>query len=204
MTLDGVLAVPDGDEPSPGVVLVHGHGIHDPDGTAGATKLLRDVGQGLASDGIVTLRYEKRLAEHEVADENYTLDAVVTDDAVAATSALADADEVAPDRVFVAGHSQGGMCAPRIADRYGDAAGVVLLDATPDPVVDPDDLAWLRYSMDPDGDLSEDQEEELEDMRETFRRIADGDFDPDDAIMGYPGVWHQSHRDCDRFYVRAY
>ena len=197
VALDGVLALPDGDGPFPGVVLVHGHGIHDPDGTAGAAKILRDFGQGLATRGIATLRYEKRLAEHEVADENYALDAVVTDDAVAVLSTLADAAEVSADEVFVAGHSQGGMCAPRIADRFGDAAGVFLLDPPADPVVDPDDLAWLRYSMEPNGDLSEEQEAEFEDMRETFRRIADGDFDPDDTVMGYPGVWHRSHRDCD-------
>ncbi|NHN47203.1 alpha/beta hydrolase [Halostella sp. JP-L12] len=197
VTLDGVLAVPDGDGPFPGVALVHGHGIHDPDGSAGASKILKDVAWGLASEGIASLRYEKRLNDHEVADENYTLDAVVTDDAVAATSELADAADVDAGSVFVAGHSQGGMCAPRIADRYGGVAGVVILDGPAEPVVDPDDLSFMRYGMEVDGDLSDDQREELEAARETFRRIAEGDFDDDETLMGQPGVWHRSHRDCD-------
>ena len=195
--LPGVLAVPDGDGPVPGVVLVHGHGIHDPDGTAGSTKILNDLAWGLASDGFATLRYEKRLHEHEVTADAYTLDAVVTDDAVCAVDTLADVDAVASDEVVVAGHSQGGMCAPRIADRHGDVAGVVLLDPPADPIVDPDDLGWLRYSMAIDGELSEEQKAELEARRETFRRIADADFEPDETILGMPGVWHLSHHDCD-------
>jgi pimeloyl-ACP methyl ester carboxylesterase len=195
--LDGVIAVPDGDGPFPGVVLVHGHGIHDPDGSAGASKILKDVAWGLTTEGIASLRYEKRLNEHEVADEKYTLDTVVTDDAVVAVSELADADEVDADSVFVAGHSQGGMCAPRIADRYDRAAGVVIMDGPADPIVDPDDLAFMRYGMEIDGDLSEEQQEELEATRETFQRIADGDFDDDETIMGQPGVWHQSSHDCE-------
>ncbi|MFC6726336.1 alpha/beta hydrolase family protein, partial [Halobium palmae] len=72
--LDGVLAVPDGHGPFPAVVLVHGAGVHDPDGTAGASKLLRDVAWGIAGEGIASLRYENRLAAHEVDDGEYTLD----------------------------------------------------------------------------------------------------------------------------------
>ena len=197
VTLDGVFAVPDCEGPVPGVVLVHGRGIHDLDGTVGATEILKDLAWGLASDGIASLRYEKRLADHEVPDREYTLDTVVTDDAVAAVSTLTDAQAVAADETFVAGHSQGGMCAPRIADRHGGVAGVVLLDPPTDPIVDPDDLAWLRYSMEPDGDLSAEQEAEFEAMRETFRCIADGDFEPDDTLLGRPGVWHRSRRGCD-------
>lgn len=195
--LDGVLAVPDGTGPFPAVVLVHGAGIHDPDGTAGASKILKDLAWGLASEGIVTLRYEKRLAEHEVEDERYTLDTVVVDDAVAAVNELTAIEEVAEEAVFVAGHSQGGMCAPRIAARHGGVAGVAILDAPADSTHDPDDLAFLRYEFEPDGDLSEEQEAELERERETVRRLAEGDYDDDETIWGRPGTWHRSVRNYD-------
>lgn len=194
--LNGLLAVPGGDGPFPGVLLVHGRGVHNPDGSVGATRLLRDLAWGLASDGIATLRYEKRLADHDVPDAEFTLDNVVTDDAVAAASTLAGVEAVAADELFVAGHSQGGMCAPRIADRYGTAAGAVLLDPPADALADPDDLAWLRYGMDPDGELTDEQRAELEEARETFRRIADGDFADDETVLGRPGTWHRSHHDC--------
>ena len=197
VALGGVLTVPDGGGPFPGIVFVHGHGVHDPDGTAGATKILKDLAWGLAGEGIASLRYEKRLHDHEVPDGEYTLDTVVVDDAVAALDELADADAVNEDDCFVAGHSQGGMCAPWIADRHGTVAGVVNLDGTADPIVDPEDLTPIRYEMDPDGDLDEDEQVELEAKRETFRRIADGEFEDDETLVGYPGAWHRSHLEYD-------
>jgi hypothetical protein len=197
VALDGVLALPEGPGPFPGVVLVHGAGVHDPDGTAGSSKLLKDIAWGLASEGVATLRYEKRLANHEVVDERYTLDSVVVDDAVAAIDELVAADEVAGDTVFVAGHSQGGMCAPRIAERHGGVAGVVVLDALADSTPDPDDLRFLRYELEPDGDLSDEQEEQLNRDRETFRRLAEGTFGADETIWGKPGTWHRSVTEYD-------
>ncbi|MXR19435.1 DUF7388 family protein [Halobacterium bonnevillei] len=104
------------------------------------------------------------------------------------------ADAIPPElgRVFVAGHSQGGMAAPRIADRHGGVAGIVSIDGPADPGMDADDLGFLRYSIEPDGDLTEEQEAELEAKRETFRRVADGDYDLDEEILGKPGRWHDS------------
>lgn len=197
VSLDGVLTVPDGAGPFPAVLLVHGAGIHDSDGSAGTSKILKDLAWGLAGEGIATLRYEKRLAEQEVEDANHTLDTIVIDDAVAAVDELAVTDEVAEDAVFVAGHSQGGMCAPRIAARHGGVAGVVVLDARADSTLDPDDIAFMRYEFEPDGDLSEEQEAELERERETVRRLAEGDYDDDETIWGRPGTWHRSVRNCD-------
>jgi pimeloyl-ACP methyl ester carboxylesterase len=191
--LDAVLTVPDGDGPFPTAVLVHGAGIHDPDGTAGNSKLLRDVAGGLATEGIAALRYEKRLALEDVPDAEFTVDRVVVDDALAALETAAAADDVDGDALFVVGHSQGGMCAPRIATRHGGLAGVVVLDALTDYDVDPDDdLTFLRYSLDPEGDLSEEQEAELEAMRESFERLAEGDYEDDETIQGRPGAWHRS------------
>ncbi|MFB6268864.1 MAG: alpha/beta fold hydrolase [Halobacterium sp.] len=192
--LGGVLAVPDGDGPFPGVVLVHGAGIHDPDGTAGESKILKDFAWGLASQGVATLRYEKRLRDHDVETEDYTLDTVVVDDAVAAVDELADADSVDEDGVFVAGHSQGGMAAPRVADEHGGVAGVVSLDGAADNELDEDDLSvpFIRYSIDPEGDLTEEQEEQVEAQREEFRRLAAGELDPDEEFMGKPARWFES------------
>jgi hypothetical protein len=192
VTLDGVLAVPEGEEPYPAVVLVHGAGIHDRDGTAGHSKLLKDVTWGLASEGIATLRYESRLADHDVDDEQFTLDSVVVDDAVVAVDELAAVDGVDGDALFVAGHSQGGMAAPRIADRHGTVAGVVNLDGPVDTTLAPDDVDIIRYEFEVDGDLDEEQEAQLEADRETARRIAAGEFDDDETLWGRPGVWYRS------------
>lgn len=197
VTLDGVLTVPDVAGPVPGVVLVHGFGADDPDGTAGATRILADLAHGLASAGIASLRYAKRLRDHEVPDADRTLDRVVTDDAVAAVSTLADVDAVDADSVSVVGHSQGGLCAPEIAKRHGGVAGVVALDPPADPIPDPDDLVHMRFMLALDGDLDEAQQAVLESRREDFRRIANREVDPEETVAGVPGAWHLSRHEYD-------
>lgn len=200
VALDGVLAVPEGDGPVPGVVLVHGAGVHDADGSAGASKILKDVAWGLADAGVATLRYEKRLADHDVPDEEFTLDRVVVDDAVAALDALdalGASDDVDDGALFVAGHSQGGMAAPRIAERHGGVAGVVSLDGPPTSTLDPEDADVIRYELDMHGELDEEQAAQLEADRETARRINAGEFDDDETVWGRPGVWHRSLNEYD-------
>jgi dienelactone hydrolase len=198
--LEGLLTVPAddagaGDGPYPGVLLVHGAGLHDPDGTAGASKILRDFAWGLASEGVATLRYEKRPNVQDIPDEELTLDRLVVDDAVAAVETLADAPDVSEDAVFVAGHSQGGMCAPRIADRFGDAAGLLTLDGVPDPGLDKDSLAFMKYSFEPDGDLSAAQQELLEERKAEYERVIEGDYEDDEIVLGKPGRWHREIED---------
>src|ERR1035437_1963258 len=58
--LPGTLSVPVGAGPFPAVVLVHGSGPNDRDETVGGAKVFKDLAEGLASRGIVVLRYEKR------------------------------------------------------------------------------------------------------------------------------------------------
>jgi fermentation-respiration switch protein FrsA (DUF1100 family) len=48
----------------PAVVLVHGSGPNDRDGTGGVNKPFKDVATGLASRGIAVLRYDKRTRVH--------------------------------------------------------------------------------------------------------------------------------------------
>src|ERR1035441_9246797 len=62
--LSGTLTVPVGAGPFPAVVLVHGSGPNDRDETVGGAKVFKDLAEGLASRGIVVLRYEKRTLQY--------------------------------------------------------------------------------------------------------------------------------------------
>lgn len=128
--LPGTLAMPKGEGSFPAVVLVHGSGPHDRDQSIGPNRPFLDIARGLAARGIAVLRYEKR-TRHRPQDfaGDFTMDTETTDDAVAAVSALRATPGIDPARVFVLGHSQGGMLAPRIAARSGQVAGVVMLAA---------------------------------------------------------------------------
>ena len=137
--LPGTLTVPNGSGPFPAVVLVHGLGPNDRDETVGGTKMFKDLAEGLASRGIVVLRYEKRTKQYGARMANtptYTVQDETVDDAAKAAAMLQTQPQVDPRRVFVLGHSLGGYVAPRIAAEEGKLAGLILLAANVRPIED--------------------------------------------------------------------
>jgi dienelactone hydrolase len=135
--LPGTLTEPNGAGPFPAVVLVQGSGPHDEDESIGGNKPFKDLAWGLASRGIVVLRYEKRThkyAEQYVKDlGNLTVKEEVTDDARAAAALLAQQPEVSKERICVLGHSLGGMLAPRIAEGDSQIAGIIIMAGSTRP-----------------------------------------------------------------------
>lgn len=129
--LAATLAMPKGAGPFPAVVLVHGSGPQDRDETIGPNRPFLDIARGLAAQGIAVLRYEKRskARPQDFTGRSFTVDDEVTDDAVAAIATLRAQPGIDGKRVFVLGHSQGGMLAPRIAQRAGQVAGLILFAA---------------------------------------------------------------------------
>jgi dienelactone hydrolase len=137
--LPGTLTVPVGKGPFPAIVLVHGSGPNDRDESIGANKVFKDLAEGLASRGVVVLRYEKRTRQYGAkmaAMQKLTVREETVDDAVRAAAALRAQPEVDAKRVFVLGHSLGGNLAPRIAQADAKLAGLVLLAGSVRPLED--------------------------------------------------------------------
>jgi dienelactone hydrolase len=136
--LPGTLSVPNGPGPFPAVLLVHGSGPNDRDETVGGTKIFRDLAGGLASRGIVVLRYEKRTRQYgaKMAGTAYTPDDEVVQDADNALALLRAQPEVDGKKIYIVGHDLGGYLAPRIADEDGKVAGVAILAANEVPLED--------------------------------------------------------------------
>jgi hypothetical protein len=137
--LPGTLTVPAGAGPFPAVVLVHGTGPHDRDETVGGSKVFRDLAEGLASRGIVVLRYEKRSQQYAArmgALAKYTVQEEAVDDAVKAVALVRAQPEVNGQKVYLLGHGLGGYLAPRIAEQDGKLAGLVLLAGNARPLED--------------------------------------------------------------------
>jgi len=128
--LPGTLSIPKGAGPFPAVVLVHGSGPNDRDESIGPNKPFKDIAWGLASKGIVVLRYEKRAKQYpeQIATIlNFTVQDETIDDAVAAVDVLNASSFVNHSRIFILGHSLGGMLAPRIGAQDHRIAGLIIL-----------------------------------------------------------------------------
>lgn len=142
LALPGTLTMPAGEGPFPAVVLVHGSGPNDRDETIGSVKPFRDLAVGLAAQGIAVLRYEKITREHPIKSQGliapFTVNEETVDDAVRAVEALKQAEGIDPLRIYVAGHSQGGMLMPRIVEAGQDKeiAGAIILAGPSRPLED--------------------------------------------------------------------
>lgn len=187
--LEGVVAAPtEADEGDvPGVVLVHGSGPADMDLDYGATKMYRDLAEGLASRGVATLRYHKRTFSCPVGTDEHTLDRVTVDDALEAIETLRDVEGVDPDRIVVVGHSMGGMAVPRIVDRDGLLAGAVAMAAPGRPLYElfVEQYDHLTSVTDHEWPIVEQQYERA---RRDVERVRDGEFRTDEIVLEYPGA----------------
>jgi dienelactone hydrolase len=130
LALKGKLTVPRGPGPFAALVLVHGSGSTDENESVGPIAPFHDLAVGLASRGVAVLRYQKRSFAHPQAFQppaRFTVRQEAIDDARAAVALLAATERIDRRRIFVLGHSLGGMLAPRIADHNPLVAGLVIL-----------------------------------------------------------------------------
>lgn len=177
--LPGTLAMPEGEGPFPAVVLVHGSGPNDRDETIGPNKPFRDIAWGLASRGIAVLRYDKRTLIYGtklVADPKLlaglTVKEETIDDALAAVRVLKATAGVDAKRIFVLGHSLGGMLIPRIAlaGRDLDIAGFIVMAGLTQPLPETT-LRQMKYLFALGGEVSDAEQKQLDEIKAQVDRI---------------------------------
>jgi uncharacterized protein len=177
--LPGTLTLPRGAGPFPAVVLVHGSGPNDADETLGPNKVFKDLAWGLASRGVAVLRYEKR-THNPARGVIRTVKEEVLDAVHAAVDVLRHTPEVDAHRIVIAGHSQGGYLAPRIARDEPGLAGLVLLAGSDRPVEDSmlDQLTYFA-GLDP---TNADAAKALAQVKQEIPRLRDPALRPDDTV----------------------
>jgi uncharacterized protein len=187
--LSGTLTTPAGQGPFAAVVLVHGSGPNDRDETLGPNRPFRDLARGLASRGIAVLRYDKRTRQHSAKIRpltEFTVREEAVDDAVAAVKLLRATSGIDPKRVFVLGHSLGGMLAPRIGGAApSDIAGLIIL-AGAVRSLEQSLVDQTRYLAMADGTISADEQKQIEQV-EQFAVAIKG-LKPGDPPPAIPGI----------------
>jgi dienelactone hydrolase len=196
--LPGLLTRPKAVASPPLVILVHGSGPNDRDETIGPNTPFRDLAHGLASRGIAVIRFDKRTNAHK---EKYakdpklvaaiTMEEEVVADALATAAKARSLPGIDTRRIFVLGHSEGGMLAPVIAKRDGKLAGIILMAASnrsPHEILR-EQLAYVK-SVDP---AQADAVTKIQkDVESGFARLKAGKLKDDEKIMGVSAAYWKS------------
>ena len=190
--LGATLTLPAAKGPSAGVVLIHGPGPNDRNESLFATRIFEDLAEGLASRGVAVLRYEKRTKTYgeAMSESGYTLDDETVEDAVRAVALLRKQPEVAPNRVFVLGHTLGGYAGPRIATRDPKIAGLIMLAAPARPI---EDIAFgqTNYVAHLRGDPPAGEQARLDQLKLDVAKVKKIDLKAENPpiLLGLPTQW---------------
>lgn len=133
--LKGILSIP---EETKGlfsaVVLVQGSGPSNMDEKIGNISPFKDLAAGLSGKGIAVLRYDKRTFVYGKEMRNDTSLSVkeeTIEDAILAADFLRKDSRIDANKLFIIGHSLGGMLAPRIDAEGGHFTGIIIMGGSP-------------------------------------------------------------------------
>ncbi len=158
--LPGSLYIPNNAKKTAAVVIVHGSGPHDRNGSIAKNKIYLEMALGLVQQGITVLAYDKRTYVYQN-NNPFIIDSMdyyseTIDDAVAAVDFLKHINQVDSAKIYIAGHSQGAMCAPLMAKKC-KVKGLILLAAPARPLLEiiPEQINYINNI---DGKVSEEEE----------------------------------------------
>jgi uncharacterized protein len=188
LAVPATLSLPTGSERRPALLMLSGSGPLDRDETLGRNKPFKDLAWGLASRGVVVLRFDKVTHAHPTEARQLgaftVLDEYATD-VRAAVQLLLEHPLVDPQRIYLLGHSLGGTIAPRLAAALPSIAGLVLLAGGAQP------LQWamvrqVRYLASLAPDAAGATNATLETLDAQARRVDSADLVPSTPASELP------------------
>jgi pimeloyl-ACP methyl ester carboxylesterase len=178
--LKGTLTGPVGRAPAAGVLIIPGSGPVDRDGASRFAPSLppvyRQWAERLSETGFVVLRYDKRFLTYPgVHIPSFDQEAQITD-ALSAVAFLRSVPGLAPQRIFIIGHSEGGTLAPLVAERASAIAGVAIINSVQFPV---DELLVAQLQARPGVPQST-----IEDVKRLLAEIRGDSFPKEGLLLG--------------------
>lgn len=125
--LAGTLTVPEGPGPFPAVLLITGSGQQDRDETVFGHKPFLVLADALSRRGVAVLRVDDRGVGGSTGPAATATTADFAIDAGASFAFLGARPEIAPTRIGLIGHSEGGTIAPLVAKADPRVAFIVLI-----------------------------------------------------------------------------
>lgn len=133
--LNGIISIPNETKGLiPAVVLVQGSGPSNMDAKVFNNCPFKDIAEGLSEKGIAVLRYDKRTfvyGKEMKHDAALSVKEETIEDAILAADFLRKDSRIDSNKIFVIGHSLGGMLAPRIDAEGGAFAGIIIMAGSP-------------------------------------------------------------------------
>ena len=128
-SLSGTLCLPDPDGSFPVVLMIHGSGPLDRNENIKGQKLdvFNTIADALANAGIASVRYDKRGCGESSGDYYSSTQLAFVNDAINWVDALHRKDFCRASKVYLLGHSEGAVIAPRVHADNPAVAGLVLL-----------------------------------------------------------------------------
>jgi pimeloyl-ACP methyl ester carboxylesterase len=130
ITLAGTLTLPQGEGPFPAALLITGSGGQDRDETIMGHKPFLVIADHLTRRGMAVLRVDDRGVGGTTGDLGESTTEDLAGDVLTGVSFLKDHKDIAPGRIGLIGHSEGGIIAPMAAARSEDVAFIVLMAGT--------------------------------------------------------------------------
>ncbi len=191
--IKGILTLPKNVKKPPVVILVHGSGNHDADETIGINRPFRDLAYGFASHGIAVIRYNESTATQT--KQAFTIEDDSLNDAAQAIKHAQSCGKIDTERIYVAGHSLGGMMAPKIAADNKEVDGIICLAGSPrklEDIVKDQNRILLEADKSISKAMLNIHMAQVNVAVEKIRNLKEGSTE---AILGYPAsYWYSLNR----------
>jgi uncharacterized protein len=196
--LPGILTLPKGVQNPPVIIMIQGSGASDMNESIGTTpnRPFEDIAHGLAEQGVATLRYNKCTYQYP-ANGGDTIEYEMLDDAAAAVKMLSSDERIDINRIYLLGHSLGGMFAPKITTDNPQIKGFISMAGSLRPLQDII-LDQNKAAIDASPDLTLQQKSLLlAQVEAEIAKITSLDDSGTNAIMGIPTNYWKSINTID-------
>lgn len=166
----GSLMLPKEGNKPPVVLLLSGSGPNDRDESIFQNRPFFDLAEGLAERGIATLRFDKRSLRYP--QDVATVDDEILNDAREALRILRSDERTDSDRIFLLGHSFGGMVAPLLASEHPEIRGLISVASSPREL---EDILYDQLNKLPS--LTEEERKRVESERARVKSLTEKDTD---------------------------